>query len=61
MSFSDVPTTHSAQQEIEYLTTGEIINGTIEGEFLPNKEVTRAQAIAMIGRALHLNGEKRIT
>lgn len=61
MSFSDVPTTHSAQQEIEYLTTGEIINGTIDGEFLPNKEVTRAQAVAMIGRALQLNGEQRIT
>jgi N-acetylmuramoyl-L-alanine amidase len=61
MSFSDVPTTHSAKQEIEYLSTRGIINGTLNGEFLPNKEVTRAQAAAMIGRALQFNGEKRST
>lgn len=61
MAFSDVQPSHSAQKEIEYLTVGKIISGTPDGKFLPNDEVTRAQAAAMIGRALQFNGVKRST
>lgn len=61
MAFDDVPSSHSAQKEIEYLKVGEIISGTSDGKFLPNNNVTRAQAAAMIGRALQFNGAKRAT
>jgi N-acetylmuramoyl-L-alanine amidase len=60
VSFLDVDSTHRAYPEISYLAGGNIINGT-GGYFNPNKEVTRAEAATMLGRALNLNGTKRAT
>lgn len=39
---------------IEKLTQRQIINGTSETEFAPNKEITRGQFAAMVARALDL-------
>lgn len=60
-SFSDVGTTHRAQEEIYYLVEGGIANGISSTSFSPNQQVTRGQAAAMLGRALGLNGEKKTT
>lgn len=59
-SFYDVDTSHRAYKEITYLADGNIVNGA-NGYFMPTKEVTRAEAAAMLGRALNLNGTKRTT
>ena len=57
-SFSDVGTTHRAQAEIYYLVQGGIAGGVSSSQFVPDKQVTRGEAAAMIGRALGLNGER---
>ncbi|HLG27044.1 MAG TPA: S-layer homology domain-containing protein, partial [Paenisporosarcina sp.] len=57
-SFSDVGTTHRAQAEIYYLVQGGIVGGVSSTQFVPDKQVTRGEAAAMIGRALGLNGER---
>lgn len=59
-TFYDVNTSHRAYMEITYLAGGKIVNGS-GGYFNPTKEVTRAEAAAMLGRALNLNGTKRTT
>ena len=60
ITFLDVDSSHRAYPEISYLAGGNIVNGT-GGYFNPNKEVTRAEAATMLGRALNLNGSKRAT
>jgi N-acetylmuramoyl-L-alanine amidase len=60
-SFSDVGSSHRAQEEIYYLVEGGIANGISSTSFSPNQQVTRGQAAAMLGRALGLNGEKKAT
>ena len=60
-SFSDVGTTHRAQAEIYYLVQGGIVGGVSSTQFAPDKQVTRGEAAAMIGRALGLNGERLTT
>ena len=59
-SFSDLGKSHRAYKEVTYLATGEIVAGN-NGRFLPNNLVTRAEAVAMIGRALGLDGTKTST
>ncbi|MGB3261999.1 N-acetylmuramoyl-L-alanine amidase [Paenisporosarcina sp.] len=59
--FSDVGTTHRAQEEIYYLVQGKIASGVSSTQFVPDKQVTRGEAAAMIGRALGMNGEKVAT
>ncbi|MED4884327.1 N-acetylmuramoyl-L-alanine amidase [Bacillus smithii] len=59
--FTDVGTTHRAAEEINYLAEKGIVTGTADHRFLPKKTVTRAEAAAMIGRALKLNGTQRST
>ncbi|MDW0108685.1 N-acetylmuramoyl-L-alanine amidase [Sporosarcina aquimarina] len=59
--FTDVGTTHRAQAEIYYLVEGGIANGYTSSRFIPEKQVTRDQAAAMLGRTLGLNGEPRST
>ncbi|MED0658632.1 N-acetylmuramoyl-L-alanine amidase [Bacillus smithii] len=59
--FTDVGTTHRAAEEINYLAEKGIVTGTADHRFLPEKTVTRAEAAAMIGRALKLNGTQRST
>ena len=58
--FQDVGTSHRAYKEVTYLAEGEIVFGA-NGYFNANDEVTRAEAAAMLGRALNLNGTKRVT
>ncbi|WP_366161357.1 N-acetylmuramoyl-L-alanine amidase [Bacillus infantis] len=60
-SFKDVGADYRAYKEIMYLAQGNIVTGSSDGYFSPNKEVTRAEAAAMLGRALNLNGAKRVT
>lgn len=60
-AFADVDSSHRAKVEIYYLSQGKIVSGDSNGYFRPTREVTRAEAAAMIGRALNLNGTKRST
>ena len=59
--FSDVGTTHRAQAEIYYLVQGGIVSGVTTTQYAPDRLVTRAEAAALLGRSLGLNGEKRST
>ncbi len=60
-TFKDISVNHRGYNEIMYLATGSIVSGSLDGRFLPSNVVTRAQAAAMIGRALELNGQQRKT
>ncbi|MGM7634708.1 N-acetylmuramoyl-L-alanine amidase [Bacillus sp. Hm123] len=60
-NFVDVPSSHRGAKEISYLSQGGIVNGGIDGRFSPNKVLTRAEAVAFIGRALQLDGIQRST
>ncbi|WP_298824562.1 N-acetylmuramoyl-L-alanine amidase [uncultured Planococcus sp.] len=60
-NFKDVGASHRAAAEISYLVNKNIINGVTPTEFVPDREVTRGEAAAMLGRSLGLNGQKRAT
>jgi N-acetylmuramoyl-L-alanine amidase len=60
VSFKDVANNYRAFKEIAYLTEGKIAQGD-SGNFYPNRDVTRAEAIALVGRAISLNENKRAT
>jgi len=60
-SFNDIAPSHRAYEEIEYLAQSGIVKGELNGYYYPSRNVTRAEAAAMIGRALKLNGEQRET
>ncbi|MEK3934375.1 S-layer homology domain-containing protein [Sporosarcina sp. FSL W7-1349] len=51
--FSDVKT-HWAKNEIKYLSDRNIIGGYPDGTFKPNEPITRAQASAMLIKALNI-------
>ena len=53
-SFSDVSSDHWGLQYIEACVKAGIVNGYTDGTFLPANNVTRAEAAAMIARALGL-------
>ncbi len=59
--FKDVGTTYRAAKEINYLAEGKIVNGDLSGRFNVDGIVTRAEAAAMVGRALNVDGNKRNT
>ncbi len=59
-SFKDIGASHRAYEEIMYLSEGEIVHGS-NGNYKPNASLSRAEAMAMIGRALNLNGTQRVT
>ncbi|ALS79869.1 S-layer homology domain-containing protein [Planococcus sp. ANT_H30] len=59
--FDDVYASHPFAFEIAYLYEEGIINGYRDGTFRPNDPVTRAHAVAMIGRALNLDDTSRST
>ncbi|HZG71134.1 MAG TPA: N-acetylmuramoyl-L-alanine amidase [Chondromyces sp.] len=61
LTFNDIGTTHRAKEEVYFLAEGGIVNGTSNGDFEPDRLVTRAEAAAMIGRALQYNGTKQPT
>ena len=49
-SYSDVPTTASYSEAVEWLAAEDIMNGIGDGRFGPSGTVTRAQAVTAIGR-----------
>ncbi|WP_042350618.1 family 10 glycosylhydrolase [Bacillus massiliigorillae] len=59
--FNDVTSKHRAFKEIAYLKEGNIVSGDGKGSYNPGQNLTRAEAAAMVGRALNLDGEKRNT
>ena len=58
-TLQDIPST--AADEINYLLGKGIITGYEDGTFKPTRNVTRAEAAIMLGRALDLNGAQRAT
>ncbi len=58
-SFSDVPSSNSFADAINYLTEQEIITGYPDGTFRPTDSLTREQAAIIIARALNLNLEEQ--
>jgi len=58
-SFPDVNDRN--QKEVDYLISKEVINGFPDGSFKPNQAITRADAVAMIGRALEFNKDQKAT
>lgn len=60
LRFGDLTSSYRAYKEISYLSVGKIVQGD-KGRFMPDKQVTRAEAAAMIGRTLQLEGAKRKT
>ena len=56
-TLSDIPS--RAAEEINYLLEKRIITGYEDGTFKPARNVTRAEAAIMLGRALNLNGTQR--
>lgn len=60
-TFTDVGDNHRASKEINYLAEKGIATELAPGQFKPDAPVTRAQAAAMIGRALGLDGTPRDT
>lgn len=59
--FADVSTADWYGEEIEYLFEKGIVTGYDGNNFKPNQQVSRAEAITMIGRALGYDGTKRDT
>lgn len=49
------------EDEVSYLYSKNLITGYENGYFYPNKPVSRAEAITMIGRALNLSGDLKLT
>ena len=59
--FNDISSKHRAYKEITYLAQGDIVSGDTNGYYNPDRQVTRTEAMAMIGRSLNLDGTKRKT
>lgn len=59
--FTDITPTLWYSSHISYLTYNNIIYGKTDGSFQPNAEITRGEAVALLGRAIGLNGEQRAT
>ncbi len=59
--FSDVKTTHPFYQHMMYSFEEGIIQGYDNNRFVPDKNVTRGEAILMLARTLGLNTAKRKT
>lgn len=59
--FKDVPTDTWYSKEIAFLYQNQIVTGYENQAFLPERNVTRAEAITMIGRALLYNGAQMNT
>lgn len=55
--FKDVPKTHSAYESIDFLSTKKIISGYSDGTFKPSANVTNAQAVSMVVKALKLENK----
>ena len=60
-TFTDIGSTHRAQAEIYYLVDKGVANGISSTLFAPDREVTRGEAAAMLGRALNIDGNRKNT
>ncbi|MBD7909641.1 S-layer homology domain-containing protein [Sporosarcina gallistercoris] len=60
-TFKDTPKSYRFFNEINYLSNEGVITGYPDGRFQPEKPVTRAATVIMIGRALNLDGTQRKT
>ncbi len=60
-NFTDVGTTHRAQEEIYFLNNKGIVNGVTSTRFAPDNNVTRAEAAIMLGRAIGVKANKQDT
>lgn len=54
-TFTDVQPTQSFSKYIGYLSNKQQISGYNDGSFRPYQEITRAEAVALLGRALSLD------
>ena len=59
--FPDVRKGSWYEKEVNDLFLNGIISGNRDGKFYPDNNITRAEAVAMIGRAIKLPGEKSNT
>ena len=59
--FPDVAKGSWYEKEVNDLFFKGIIKGNKDGKFYPGNTITRAEAVAMIGRAMNLPGEKSTT
>lgn len=59
VTFSDVPSSHWAHQEITELASENIIKGNLDGTFRPLSSVTRAQSAMLIVRTLGISTNDR--
>jgi len=60
-TFNDVNNRKWYASPIAYLAYEKIINGRLDGTFLPEQNIKRAEAVALVGRVYGLNGEQRKT
>lgn len=61
VAFTDVPASHYAYQAITFLTANEILQGLGKGNFRPDQQVTRAEAIHMLIQALGLREDSAVS
>ena len=59
--FTDISPSLWYSSHISYLSYNNIIYGKTDGSFEPTVKITRGEAVALLGRALGLNGEPRQT
>lgn len=59
-TFVDVPNNHRAAKEVNFLAEGGILN-TSSNRLNPDETITRAEAVAIIGKATQLDGTQRQT
>lgn len=55
-SYTDVPSTYRAYNEVNYLNQGDITTSSSTTHFYPDAAMTREHAAAMIGKALQFSG-----
>jgi len=60
-SFKDLGNTNWYAPHIAYLTHNQYIFGLLDGTFKPDTLISRAEAVALIGRVYGLNGEQKNT
>ena len=59
-TFSDIPNNHWAREHIKYLSDNDLVSGTSGNTYDPDTNITRAQFVAMINKALGLSEETEV-